>query len=114
MHNNKISVFAKVKYYIVSPLCKIWLVFLIFMVVLFFSGFTDGITRRMVRAASGASTCVEFVGSEPTYDDSQFIPVPISKGKNTHQNSNALLFEKKQGRYHCNICTCILKLALTI
>lgn len=88
--------------------------FLIFMVVLFFSGFTDGITRRMVRAASGASTCVEFVGSEPTYDDSQFIPVPISKGKNTPQNSNALLFEKKQGRYHCNICTCILKLALTI
>uniref|UniRef100_A0A8C3CTC1 Phytanoyl-CoA dioxygenase domain-containing protein 1 n=1 Tax=Cairina moschata TaxID=8855 RepID=A0A8C3CTC1_CAIMO len=41
---------------------------------------TNGITRRMVRAASGASTCVEFVGSEPTYDDSQFIPVPISKG----------------------------------
>uniref|UniRef100_A0A8C9FG02 Phytanoyl-CoA dioxygenase domain-containing protein 1 n=1 Tax=Pavo cristatus TaxID=9049 RepID=A0A8C9FG02_PAVCR len=41
---------------------------------------TSGITRRMVRAAQGASTCVEFVGSEPTYDDSKFIPVPISKG----------------------------------
>lgn len=49
----------------------------------------------MVRAASGASTCVEFVGSEPTYDDSQFIPVPISKGKNTPQNRNASLFEEK-------------------
>ncbi|XP_030817356.1 phytanoyl-CoA dioxygenase domain-containing protein 1 isoform X1 [Camarhynchus parvulus] len=41
---------------------------------------TNGITRRMVRAASGASTCVEFVGSEPAYDDKQFIPLPINKG----------------------------------
>ncbi|NXA19846.1 PHYD1 protein, partial [Ibidorhyncha struthersii] len=41
---------------------------------------TSGITRRMVRAAPGTSTCVEFVGSEPAYDDSQFIPLPISKG----------------------------------
>ncbi|KAK4811688.1 hypothetical protein QYF61_024760 [Mycteria americana] len=41
---------------------------------------TSGITRRMVRAASGTSTCVEFVGSEPAYDNSQFIPLPISKG----------------------------------
>ncbi|XP_010121664.1 PREDICTED: phytanoyl-CoA dioxygenase domain-containing protein 1 isoform X2 [Chlamydotis macqueenii] len=41
---------------------------------------TDGISRRMVRAAPGASTCVEFVGSEPAYDDSRFIPLPISKG----------------------------------
>ncbi|XP_041331144.1 phytanoyl-CoA dioxygenase domain-containing protein 1 isoform X2 [Pyrgilauda ruficollis] len=41
---------------------------------------TNGISRRMVRAASGASTCVEFVGSEPAYDDKQFIPLPISKG----------------------------------
>ncbi|XP_010011017.1 PREDICTED: phytanoyl-CoA dioxygenase domain-containing protein 1 isoform X2 [Nestor notabilis] len=41
---------------------------------------TRGITRRMVRAASGSSTCVEFVGSDPVYDDNQFIPLPISKG----------------------------------
>nr|XP_025966609.1 phytanoyl-CoA dioxygenase domain-containing protein 1 isoform X2 [Dromaius novaehollandiae] len=41
---------------------------------------TSGITRRMVRAPPGSSTCVEFVGSERTYDDNQFIPVPISKG----------------------------------
>ncbi|KAF1537163.1 Phytanoyl-CoA dioxygenase domain-containing protein 1, partial [Eudyptula minor] len=41
---------------------------------------TSGITRRMVRAASGTSTCVEFVGSEPAYDNSQFIPLPIRKG----------------------------------
>lgn len=46
----------------------------------FFKSLLDGITRRMVRAASGASTCVEFVGSEPAYDDKQFIPLPISKG----------------------------------
>ncbi|XP_077045338.1 phytanoyl-CoA dioxygenase domain-containing protein 1 isoform X1 [Agelaius phoeniceus] len=43
-------------------------------------GGEDGITRRMVRAASGASTCVEFVGSEPAYEDKQFIPLPIRKG----------------------------------
>ncbi|NXU83856.1 PHYD1 protein, partial [Xiphorhynchus elegans] len=41
---------------------------------------TNGITRRMVRAPSGASTCVEFVGSEPAYDASQFIPLPVKKG----------------------------------
>ncbi|XP_037257106.1 phytanoyl-CoA dioxygenase domain-containing protein 1 isoform X2 [Falco rusticolus] len=41
---------------------------------------TSGINRRMVRAAPGSSTCVEFVGSEPAYDNSQFIPLPISKG----------------------------------
>ncbi|XP_075628717.1 phytanoyl-CoA dioxygenase domain-containing protein 1 isoform X1 [Balearica regulorum gibbericeps] len=41
---------------------------------------TSGINRRMVRAASGSSSCVEFVGSEPLYDDSQFIPLPVSKG----------------------------------
>ncbi|XP_063031151.1 phytanoyl-CoA dioxygenase domain-containing protein 1 isoform X1 [Melospiza melodia melodia] len=41
---------------------------------------TNGISRRMVRAASGASTCVEFVGSEPAYDDKQFLPLPIRKG----------------------------------
>ncbi|XP_035745913.1 phytanoyl-CoA dioxygenase domain-containing protein 1 isoform X2 [Egretta garzetta] len=40
---------------------------------------TSGITRRMVRAAPGASTRVEFVGSEPTYDNSRFIPLPINK-----------------------------------
>ncbi|XP_065551762.1 phytanoyl-CoA dioxygenase domain-containing protein 1 isoform X1 [Lathamus discolor] len=43
-------------------------------------GGEGGITRRMVRAASGSSTCVEFVGSDPAYDDNQFIPLPISKG----------------------------------
>ncbi|XP_054704201.1 phytanoyl-CoA dioxygenase domain-containing protein 1 isoform X1 [Grus americana] len=41
---------------------------------------TSGINRRMVRAASGSSSCVEFVGSEPLYDESQFIPLPVSKG----------------------------------
>uniref|UniRef100_A0A8B9Q957 Phytanoyl-CoA dioxygenase domain-containing protein 1 n=1 Tax=Apteryx owenii TaxID=8824 RepID=A0A8B9Q957_APTOW len=41
---------------------------------------TSGITRRMVRAPPGTSTCVEFVGSEMTYDDNRFVPVPISKG----------------------------------
>lgn len=60
---------------------------LIFMCVCLFCGFAGGITRRMVRAAPGTSTCVEFVGSEPAYDDSQFIPLPISKGKNNPQTS---------------------------
>jgi len=51
----------------------------------------------MVRAASGASTCVEFVGSEPAYDNSQFIPLPISKGTNNPPDMSALQLRKKQG-----------------
>ncbi|XP_044849160.1 phytanoyl-CoA dioxygenase domain-containing protein 1 isoform X2 [Mauremys mutica] len=41
---------------------------------------TNGITRRMVRAPPGTIPCTQFVGSEQTYQDSQFIPVPICKG----------------------------------
>lgn len=48
----------------------------------------------MVRAAQGASTCVEFVGSEPAYDDSKFIPVPISKGRSTSEKGNTIAFQQ--------------------
>lgn len=48
----------------------------------------------MVRAAQGASTCVEFVGSEPAYDDSKFIPVPISKGRSTSGKGNTTVFQQ--------------------
>ncbi|NXH12050.1 PHYD1 protein, partial [Bucco capensis] len=41
---------------------------------------TSGVSRRMVRASPGTSSCVEFVGSEPAYADSHFIPLPVSKG----------------------------------
>ncbi|XP_032993727.1 phytanoyl-CoA dioxygenase domain-containing protein 1 isoform X1 [Lacerta agilis] len=41
---------------------------------------TSGITRRMVRTAPGTIPCTKFVGSEQTYDDRQFIPVPVEKG----------------------------------
>nr|XP_023961878.1 phytanoyl-CoA dioxygenase domain-containing protein 1 isoform X2 [Chrysemys picta bellii] len=41
---------------------------------------TNGITRRMVRAPPGTIPCTQFIGSERTYQDSQFIPVPIRKG----------------------------------
>ncbi|KYO23260.1 phytanoyl-CoA dioxygenase domain-containing protein 1 isoform X1 [Alligator mississippiensis] len=41
---------------------------------------TGGVTRRMVRAPPGSTPCVQFLGSEQPYEDSQFIPVPISKG----------------------------------
>ncbi|XP_074976428.1 phytanoyl-CoA dioxygenase domain-containing protein 1 isoform X3 [Caretta caretta] len=41
---------------------------------------TNGITRRMVRAPPGTLPCTHFIGSEQTYQDSQFIPVPIRKG----------------------------------
>ncbi|EMP34696.1 hypothetical protein UY3_08273 [Chelonia mydas] len=43
-------------------------------------GGEDGITRRMVRALPGTIPCTHFIGSEQTYQDSQFIPVPIRKG----------------------------------
>uniref|UniRef100_A0A8D0H3X6 Phytanoyl-CoA dioxygenase domain-containing protein 1 n=1 Tax=Sphenodon punctatus TaxID=8508 RepID=A0A8D0H3X6_SPHPU len=41
---------------------------------------TNGITRRMVRAPPGNIPCTQFTGTERTYDNSRFIPVPISKG----------------------------------
>ncbi|XP_077778508.1 phytanoyl-CoA dioxygenase domain-containing protein 1 isoform X2 [Podarcis muralis] len=41
---------------------------------------TSGITRRMVRTPPGTIPCTKFVGSEQTYDDRQFIPVPVEKG----------------------------------
>ncbi|XP_034649363.1 phytanoyl-CoA dioxygenase domain-containing protein 1 isoform X2 [Trachemys scripta elegans] len=41
---------------------------------------TNGITRRMVRAPPGTIPCTQFIGSERTHQDSQFIPVPIRKG----------------------------------
>uniref|UniRef100_A0A8D0H3K4 Phytanoyl-CoA dioxygenase domain-containing protein 1 n=1 Tax=Sphenodon punctatus TaxID=8508 RepID=A0A8D0H3K4_SPHPU len=38
---------------------------------------TNGITRRMVRAPPGNIPCTQFTGTERTYDNSRFIPVPI-------------------------------------
>ncbi|XP_067398171.1 phytanoyl-CoA dioxygenase domain-containing protein 1 isoform X3 [Emydura macquarii macquarii] len=43
-------------------------------------GGEDGITRRMVRTLPGTIPYTRFIGSEQTYQDSQFIPVPIHKG----------------------------------
>ncbi|XP_067398169.1 phytanoyl-CoA dioxygenase domain-containing protein 1 isoform X2 [Emydura macquarii macquarii] len=40
----------------------------------------NGITRRMVRTLPGTIPYTRFIGSEQTYQDSQFIPVPIHKG----------------------------------
>lgn len=60
-----------------------------------FWGFAGGITRRMVRAAAGSSTCVEFVGSERAYDDNQFIPLPVSKGKN-HPKRVSFTMQKRE------------------
>lgn len=90
---------------------------LIFMCVCSFCGSAGGITRRMVRAAPGTSTCVEFVGSEPAYDDSQFIPLPISKGKNNPQTRP--LYSSRETRalkldFNTLNFPYILKLALTI
>lgn len=87
------------------------------MCVCLFCGFADGISRRMVRAASRTSTrVVEFVGSEPAYDDSQFKPLPISKGKN---NPQSLLYSSRKRRelklyFNTFNFPYILKLALTI
>ncbi|XP_064027073.1 phytanoyl-CoA dioxygenase domain-containing protein 1 isoform X3 [Pogoniulus pusillus] len=40
---------------------------------------TAGVSRRMVRAPPGTLPCVHFVGSEPAYDDSRFVPLPTGK-----------------------------------
>uniref|UniRef100_A0A8C8RU47 Phytanoyl-CoA dioxygenase domain-containing protein 1 n=1 Tax=Pelusios castaneus TaxID=367368 RepID=A0A8C8RU47_9SAUR len=41
---------------------------------------TSGITHRMVQAPPGTTPRTRFIGSKQTYQDSQFIPVPICKG----------------------------------
>ncbi|KAL7980852.1 hypothetical protein Chor_002006 [Crotalus horridus] len=41
---------------------------------------TTGITRQMVRTPPGTIPCTDFVGTERTYDDCQFVPVPAGKG----------------------------------
>uniref|UniRef100_J3SC34 Phytanoyl-CoA dioxygenase domain-containing protein 1 n=1 Tax=Crotalus adamanteus TaxID=8729 RepID=J3SC34_CROAD len=42
---------------------------------------TTGITRQMVRTPPGTIPCTDFVGTERTYDDCQFVPVPAGKGR---------------------------------
>ncbi|KAM3825314.1 phytanoyl-CoA dioxygenase domain-containing protein 1 isoform 2-T4 [Vipera latastei] len=43
---------------------------------------TTGITRQMVRTLPGTVPCTDFIGTERTYDDYQFVPVPAGKGFN--------------------------------
>ncbi|XP_042334898.1 phytanoyl-CoA dioxygenase domain-containing protein 1 isoform X1 [Sceloporus undulatus] len=40
----------------------------------------SGIARRMVRTPPGTIPCTTFIGTEPTYNDNQFVPVPVGKG----------------------------------
>ncbi|KAM3825315.1 phytanoyl-CoA dioxygenase domain-containing protein 1 isoform 3-T5 [Vipera latastei] len=40
---------------------------------------TTGITRQMVRTLPGTVPCTDFIGTERTYDDYQFVPVPAGK-----------------------------------
>ncbi|XP_036605068.1 phytanoyl-CoA dioxygenase domain-containing protein 1 isoform X2 [Trichosurus vulpecula] len=41
---------------------------------------TGGISRRMVRVQANSVGGTNFIGSEPVYEDSRFIPTPIRKG----------------------------------
>ncbi|KAJ7308510.1 hypothetical protein JRQ81_009080 [Phrynocephalus forsythii] len=41
---------------------------------------TKGIARQMVRTAPGTVPCTAFIGTEPEYENSQFVPVPVGKG----------------------------------
>ncbi|XP_051836102.1 phytanoyl-CoA dioxygenase domain-containing protein 1 isoform X2 [Antechinus flavipes] len=41
---------------------------------------TGGIFRRMVRVQTDSAGSTNFIGSEPNYEDSRFIPAPIQKG----------------------------------
>lgn len=116
-YNNKVLIIAKRNDRYCSSAVQNVASCFIFMCVCLFCGFADGISRRMVRAASRTSTrVVEFVGSEPAYDDSQFKPLPISKGKN---NPQSLLYSSRKRRelklyFNTFNFPYILKLALTI
>ncbi|XP_055255676.1 phytanoyl-CoA dioxygenase domain-containing protein 1 isoform X2 [Moschus berezovskii] len=41
---------------------------------------TGGVSRRMVRAPAGSAPGTSFLGSEPTRDNSLFVPTPVLRG----------------------------------
>uniref|UniRef100_F6UB09 Phytanoyl-CoA dioxygenase domain-containing protein 1 n=1 Tax=Callithrix jacchus TaxID=9483 RepID=F6UB09_CALJA len=41
---------------------------------------TSGVSRRMVRAPAGSAPGTSFLGSEPAWDSSLFVPTPVQKG----------------------------------
>ncbi|KAM5328050.1 phytanoyl-CoA dioxygenase domain-containing protein 1 isoform 2-T2 [Glossophaga mutica] len=41
---------------------------------------TSEVSRRMVRAPAGSATGTRFLGSEPAWDDSLFVPTPVQRG----------------------------------
>uniref|UniRef100_A0A8C0R6A3 Phytanoyl-CoA dioxygenase domain-containing protein 1 n=1 Tax=Canis lupus dingo TaxID=286419 RepID=A0A8C0R6A3_CANLU len=41
---------------------------------------TGGVSRRMVRAFAGLKLNTRFLGSEPVWDDSLFVPTPVQRG----------------------------------
>ncbi|XP_005992160.1 phytanoyl-CoA dioxygenase domain-containing protein 1 isoform X2 [Latimeria chalumnae] len=41
---------------------------------------TGGVTRRMVRTLPGTHPRTEFIGSERSYKENEFVPVPVKKG----------------------------------
>ena len=63
-----------------------------------FRGVIEGITRRMVRTAPGKIPCTAFVGTEPAYEDSQFVPVPVGKGKRNLIPRKTEYFWPKRGK----------------
>ncbi|XP_017354634.1 phytanoyl-CoA dioxygenase domain-containing protein 1 isoform X4 [Cebus imitator] len=41
---------------------------------------TSGVSRRMVRAPAGSAPGTSFLGSEPAWDNSLFVPTPVRRG----------------------------------
>ncbi|XP_016052169.1 PREDICTED: phytanoyl-CoA dioxygenase domain-containing protein 1 isoform X1 [Miniopterus natalensis] len=41
---------------------------------------TRGVSRRMVRAPAGSVPATSFLGSDPTWDNSLFVPTPVQQG----------------------------------
>lgn len=40
-----------------------------------------GVSRRMVRAPAGSAPGTSFLGSEPAWDNSLFVPTPVQRGR---------------------------------
>ncbi|XP_005321112.2 phytanoyl-CoA dioxygenase domain-containing protein 1 isoform X1 [Ictidomys tridecemlineatus] len=41
---------------------------------------TSGVSRRMIRAPAGSWPATSFIGAEPDWDSSLFVPTPVQKG----------------------------------
>ncbi|XP_032113408.1 phytanoyl-CoA dioxygenase domain-containing protein 1 isoform X2 [Sapajus apella] len=58
---------------------------------------TSGVSRRMVRAPAGSAPGTSFLGSEPAWDNSLFVPTPVRRGRQMQR-------AERQGAVSVGLC----------